>query len=193
MKDMVAKDVEYLVRRHELLATRHYMPALGHALVATSEAGLGNSIQALIRVIFGYQPDIRIVRTAGGVLDGFTENASDMTIVDEQLFLGSGIDFVSFLEQCRNSSRFIVISRALRPRDILALRKTGVADVIHPTELDSARLAEAYIRVCVLSVLAEQDKSGSEGVAAEVIALEPRSTQPVSGIDRAVEKSRLQV
>ena len=150
------------------------MPVLGRGLIASSEAGLSRSVQALLRVVFGYKPEIKTVNTAGGVLDGFTEKAFDLVLIDDGLFAGAGIDFLSFLAQVKAPARIIVLSRVSRPSDILAMKNTGIAAVINPAELDSARLAEAYIRSCVLTVLEDRQIASSETRKAEVVSLEPR-------------------
>jgi len=182
---MTDKDAEYLVRRHELHVARQFMPELCCALIASSDTGLVRSIQALLRVVFGYKPEIKTACTAGGVLDGLNEAAPDMILIDDGLFSRNGIDVVQFLKQSRNPAKIVVITRIRRPAHILAIRSAGVADVIHPTHIDSARLTESYIRVCVLSVLEDRKQEKMGRGPAEVIALEPRSTPPRSGLSKA--------
>jgi len=182
MEDMTDKDAEYLVRRHELHVARQFMPELCCALVASSDTGLVRSIQALLRVVFGYKPEIKTACTAGGVLDGLNETGPDMILIDDGLFSENGIDVVSFLKQSRNPEKIVVFSRIRRPTEILAIRNAGVADVIHPAQIDSARLTESYIRVCLLSQLEDRKPVKSARGPAEVIALEPRSTPPRSGL-----------
>ena len=79
---------EYLVRRHELAVARYFLSDLGLALIASEDAGLSGSIQALLRVIFGYQPDIKTVCTIGQLLDGLAEASPGLVIINDGIVSG---------------------------------------------------------------------------------------------------------
>ena len=181
MKESIKADAEYLVRRHELDVARQHMPDLHRALIASDNAGLNGAIQALLRVIFGYTPEIKTVCTIGAVLDGFTEYSPGLVIFDDNINISPGIDLVSLIGENVCSSEIIVISRKRHPSDVLAMKQAGVADIIHPDRLDSARLMEAYIRACVFSELKDSATANPAHINADVIHLEPRSALPKMG------------
>ena len=181
MEESIKADAEYLVRRHELDVVRQLMPELRRALIASDNAGLNGAIQALLRVIFGYRPEIKPVCTIGAVLDGFAEYSPDLVIFDDGLYNNQGIDLFSLIGKNSGSSEIIVISRKRLPSDLLEMKQAGVADIIHPDQLDSARLTKAYIRACVFSALKQNAAVIPTQIDADVIPLVPRSkARPLS-------------
>ncbi len=163
---------EYLVRRHVMTVARYFMPDSSRALIATHDAGLGGSIQALLRVVFGYRPDVRVVSTMGQLLDGLADRSFDLAIMDDHIFTGRGIgnpplDWTVGLE-----SRAIIISRSHRSAAFSGYKGLSVVDVIHPDRLDSVRLSEAYIRACTFAALdargGEVERKGAEGNASRL-------------------------
>lgn len=180
---------DYLVRRYNLHVARQFMPDLGHALVATGDAGLNKSIQALLRVIFGYEPEIRTVHTLGSVLDGLVENSPELLIIDSLLADKSGIELPSLLGKNSLPEKTVVISRSRLPSDILSLKRCGVADVIHPSQIDSARLCEAYIRVKTFTALSGILTEERAVTRAEVVPLSSRSGQDITPESRLLERA----
>ncbi|MDX2307078.1 MAG: response regulator [Hyphomicrobium sp.] len=139
---------DFLAKKSDVVRMRKSLPALTNVLVVDDEAGDADRLRATLRVMFGYEIDVRRAATLGLAVDAVLAQRPEIVFLDDILKPSdSATDTIPFLKRAGYDGPIIVISGAVTKKRRLALMDCGASDVIHKDDLDSVRLAEALIAI----------------------------------------------
>ena len=139
---------DHLAKKSDLLKKRHHLPDLKDIAIVEDEAMDADRLNATLRVMFGYDFEVRRAATLGSAIDLVMTRAPELLFLDDVLKPADDASHsIPFLRRAGYQGPIIVISgRATRKRrsELLA---TGADEVIHKDDVDSVRLSEALERV----------------------------------------------
>ena len=139
---------DFLARKSDVTKLRKALPALSDVLVIDDERADADRIKATLRVMFGYEIEVRHAATLGSAVDCVLARTPQIVFLDDILKPSDrATDTIPFLRRAGYSGPIIVISGLVTKKRHVELSVAGAADVIHKDELDSVRLGEALLRV----------------------------------------------
>lgn len=138
----------FLARKSELLRARQGLPDLKDVLVVDDESFDAERLTATLRVMFGYEIEVRKAATLASALDRVIETLPEVIFLDDILKpADDAAQSIPYLRRAGYTGPIIVISgQATRARRSLLLA-AGAGEVIHKDDVDSVRLAEALVSV----------------------------------------------
>lgn len=139
---------DFLAKKSEVIKLRQRLPPLKKVLIIEDEAGDANRLIATLRVIFGYEIDVRHRNTLTKGVDGVMESTPEIVFLDD--FLKPSDDAaqsIPILRRAGYEGPIIVVSGMVTSKRAFQLKDAGATDVIHKDDVDSVRLGEALIRV----------------------------------------------
>jgi CheY-like chemotaxis protein len=139
---------DFLAKKSDITKLRKAIPALKDVLVVDDEAPDADRLRATLRVMFGYDVDVRHAATLGSAVDCVLKSKPQLIFLDDILKPADlATDTIPFLRRAGYESPIIVISGQVTKKRRLELMAAGASDVIHKDDLDSVRLGEALLRV----------------------------------------------
>lgn len=139
---------DFLARKSDVTKLRKAIPALHDVLVVDDEAPDADRIKATLRIMFGYDIDVRHAATLGSAVDAVLTKRPELIFLDDILKPSDrATDTIPFLRRAGYDAPIIVISGQVTKKRRLELIDAGATDVIHKDDLDSVRLGEALLRV----------------------------------------------
>ncbi len=139
---------DFLARKSDVTKLRKAMPALQDVLVIDDEAPDADRIKATLRVMFGYDVEVRHAATLGSAVDAVLLRRPQLIFLDDILKpTDRATDTMPFLRRAGYDAPIVVISGQVTKKRRLELIAAGATDVIHKDDLDSVRLGEALLRV----------------------------------------------
>ena len=138
----------FLARKSDVTKSLKSEPTVRHVLVIEDEATDADRLKATLHLMFGYEIEVRHVKTLGAGLDAVIERRPELVLLDDYLRPSdTAAQTIPFLRRCGYDGPIVVISGAVDRQRRSTLMKAGAADVIHKDDLDSARLGEALAHV----------------------------------------------
>jgi len=117
-------------------------------LVVDDEAPDADRLRATLRVMFGYDVEVRHAATLGTAVDCVLKSQPQLIFLDDILKPSDrATDTIPFLRRAGYEGPIIVISGQVTKKRHVELLAAGATDVIHKDDLDSVRLGEALLRV----------------------------------------------
>jgi CheY-like chemotaxis protein len=139
---------DFLARKSDITKLRKAMPAFRDVLVVDDEAPDADRIKATLRVMFGYDVEVRRASTLGSAVDCVLAKRPQLIFLDDILKPSDrATDTIPFLRRAGYDGPIVVISGQVTKKRRSELTSAGATDVIHKDELDSVRLAESLLRV----------------------------------------------
>jgi len=139
---------DFLARKSDVTKLRKALPALSDVLVVDDEPADAERIKATLRVMFGYDIDVRRAPTLGTAVDSVLAKRPEIIFLDDVLKPSDrATDTIPFLRRAEYSGPIVVVSGQVTKKRRLELMAAGASDVIHKDDLDSVRLGEALLRV----------------------------------------------
>jgi DNA-binding NarL/FixJ family response regulator len=139
---------DFLAKKSDVNRLRKQLPPLKDVLVVEDEALDAERMKATLRVMFGYDLDVRRAATAASAVDCVLERRPELVFLDDILKPSdTATHTIPFLRRADYGGPIIVISGQVTRNRRTALMAAGADEVIHKDDLDSVRLAEALIRV----------------------------------------------
>ena len=139
---------EFLAKKSDVTRLRKELPKLKDALVIEDEAMDSDRLKATLRVMFGYELDIRVASTLARALDSIIERKPEIVFLDDILKPSdSAHQTIPYLRRAGYEGHIVVVSGQVTRARRNELLAAGATDVIHKDDVDSVRLGEALIRV----------------------------------------------
>lgn len=139
---------DFLTKKSEVIKLRQQLPELTHVLIIEDEAFDADRMVATLRVIFGYEIDVRHADTLNKALDCVLQRTPDVIFLDDVLKPSdTAAHSIPFLRRANYEGPIVVVSGQVTTKRSHVLKDAGATDVIHKDHVDSVRLGEALIRV----------------------------------------------
>lgn len=139
---------DFLTKKSEVVKLRKQLPELHDVLLIEDEAFDADRLAATLRVIFGYDIDVRHASTLTRGIDCVLERLPQIVFLDDVLKPSdTAIQSIPFLRRAGYDGPIVVVSGQVTSKHAFDLKDVGATDVIHKDDVDSVRLGEAL--VCV--------------------------------------------
>lgn len=139
---------DFLERKSSATKQRMSLPSLRDVLVVDDSDVDANRLIATLRVIFGYDLQVRRAATLATTLDCVIERQPELIFLDDVLKPSdSATETIPFLRHAKYEGPIIVISGEVTRSRRVVLRASGATEVIHKDDVDSVRLTEAMINI----------------------------------------------
>lgn len=105
-------------------------------------------LKATLRVMFGYDLEVRVASTLARALDSIIERKPEIVFLDDVLKPSDNASqTIPYLRRADYTGPIVVVSGQVTRARRNELIGAGATDVIHKDDVDSVRLAEALVRV----------------------------------------------
>lgn len=139
---------DFLAKKSDLTRLRQGMPKLHDVLIVEDENPDADRLKATLRVMFGYDLELRRAATLGTAVDNVIQRKPQLIFLDDVLKPSDEAhQTIPFLRRAGYEGPIVVISSRVTRQRRTALVAAGATDVIHKDDVDSVRLAEALARV----------------------------------------------
>ncbi len=139
---------DHLAKKSELVAARARLGVLKEILVIEDESLDAERLTATLRVLFGYESQIRCASTLGDAVDSIIEQQPCLVFLDDILKpSATASQAIPLLRKAGYAGPIIVVSGQVTHSRRSSLLADGASDVIHKDDVDSVRVAEAIARV----------------------------------------------
>lgn len=139
---------DYLAKRSGITKSRSDLPNLKDILIVDDETFDADRLKATLRLMFGYEIEIRRAATLGRALDEVIARMPEVIFLDDVLKPNDNASqTLPFLRRTGYTGPVIVVSGQVTRQRRTLLMDAGAADVIHKDDVDSVRVAEALHRV----------------------------------------------
>ncbi len=139
---------DFLAKKSDVNKLRADLPALSYVLVVEDETLDAERLKATLRVMFGYELEVRRASTAASAVDCVMDRQPDLVFLDDILKPSDNATHtIPFLRRASYNGPIIVISSQVTRNRRKELLDAGASDVIHKDDVDSVELAESMIRV----------------------------------------------
>lgn len=151
---------DHLAKKSELVRARARLGLFKDILIVEDENLDADRLSATLRVLFGYDTQIRCASTLGDAVDRVIEQKPCVLFLDDILKpSATASQAIPLLRDAGYVGPIVVVSGQVTHARRSRLLADGASDVIHKDDVDSVRVAEA------LSALrAPQDHRQSSGV-----------------------------
>jgi CheY-like chemotaxis protein len=124
------------------------LPELRDVLIVDDDPSDANRLKATLRVLFGYELEVRFAATLASAVDSVLQKQPDLVFLDDILKPSDNAsDTIPFLRHAQYAGPIVVVSGQVTRARQSSLVASGATDVIHKDDVDSVRLAEAMVRV----------------------------------------------
>ena len=139
---------DFLAKKSDMTRARKNMPVLKSILIVEDEDPDAERLQATLRVMFGYDLELRRAATLGSAIDAILKKVPELVFLDDVLKPSDEAhQTIPFLRRAGYEGPIVVVSGRVNRQRRTALTSAGATDVIHKDDVDSVRLAEALTRV----------------------------------------------
>jgi DNA-binding NarL/FixJ family response regulator len=139
---------DFLAKKSDITKLRKALPPLSDVLVVDDEKFDVDRIMATLRVMLGYELEIRHATTLASALDQVIAKKPEIIFLDDVLKPSdTALNSIPFLRHAKYEGPIVVISGQVTRARRNELIAGGATDVIHKDDVDSVRLAEALLRV----------------------------------------------
>nr|MCH9765908.1 response regulator [Alphaproteobacteria bacterium] len=139
---------DFLAKKSMITNLRQQLPALEDVLVVEDESFDADRLTATLRVIFGYDINVRHADTLTKAIDSVIEKTPELIFLDDVLKPSdNAADSIPFLRRADYDGPIVVVSGRVTTKRAFDLKHVGATDVIHKDDVDSVRLGEALLRV----------------------------------------------
>jgi DNA-binding NarL/FixJ family response regulator len=143
---------DFLAKKSDVTRLRQEIPTLKDVLIVEDETFDADRLTATLRVMFGYELEVRRAATLGTAVDSILKKVPDLVFLDDILKPSDNASHtIPFLRRAEFSGPIVVISGQVTRNRRVELLAAGATDVIHKDDVDSVRLAEALLRVFAIS------------------------------------------
>ena len=139
---------EFLAKKSDITKLRKELPALTDVLIVEDETIDAERLKATLRVMFGYDLEVRRAATLASALDCVLAKKPDLIFLDDVLKPSDNASqTIPYLRRAEYAGPIVVVSGQVTRNRRAVLLDSGATDVIHKDDVDSVRLAEALLRV----------------------------------------------
>lgn len=139
---------DFLAKKSDITKLRQELPSLRDVLVVDDETFDADRLQATLRVMLGYDIDVRRAATVTTAVDAVMSRMPELIFLDDCLKPSdTATDSIPFLRRAGFEGPIVVISGQVTRARRQVLIGIGATEVIHKDDVDSVRLAEAMLRI----------------------------------------------
>lgn len=139
---------DFLSKKSNAVHQSKQLPKLTNILIIEDETFDADRLRATLRVILGYEINVRRASTLGSALDCVIANQPEIIFLDDLLKpTDTASHTIPFLRRAKYEGPIVVVSGQVTRSRRAELMGLGATDVIHKDDVDSVRLAEALARV----------------------------------------------
>jgi DNA-binding NarL/FixJ family response regulator len=139
---------DFLAKKSGLMRVREGLPHLKDVLVVEDENLDADRMFATLRVMFGYDLEMRRASTLASTVDAVLARKPEIIFLDDILKPSDDASqTIPFLRRAGYEGPIVVVSGQVTRVRRTQLITAGATDVIHKDDVDSARLTEALERV----------------------------------------------
>lgn len=140
----------FLAKKSDVNKLKKDLPHIKDVLVVEDETLDADRMKATLRVMFGYELDVRRAATLAAAVDCVMEKKPEVVFLDDRLKPSdTALQSIPFLRRAGYEGPIVVVSGEVTRSRKQILQEAGANEVIHKDDVDSVRLAEALIRVLV--------------------------------------------
>lgn len=139
---------DFLERKSSVNKQLTALPKLEDVLVIDDSDLDAKRLTATLRVILGYDIQVRRAATIATALDCVIARNPDLIFLDDVLKPSdSATETIPFLRHASYTGPIIVVSGEVTRARKVELRANGATEIIHKDDVDSVRLTEAMVKV----------------------------------------------
>ena len=139
---------DFLTKKSDVTKLRQELPALTDVLIVEDETIDADRLKATLRVMFGYDLEVRRAATLGNAVDSVVARKPDLVFLDDVLKPSDNASStIPYLRGAKYEGPIVVVSGQVTRKRREYLLAAGATDVIHKDDVDSVRLGEAILRV----------------------------------------------
>jgi len=135
---------DHLAKKSELVRARAKLGIFNDILIVEDETHDAERLSATLRVLFGYETQIRCASTLGDAVDRVIEQKPCVLFLDDILKPSTtASQAIPLLRDAGYAGPIVVVSGQVTHPRRSSLLAAGASDVIHKDDVDSVRVAEA--------------------------------------------------
>ncbi len=135
---------DHLTKKSELVRARAQLGVFHDILIVEDETLDAERLSATLRVLFGYETQIRLASSPGDAVDRVIEQKPCALFLDDILKpSATASQAIPLLRDAGYTGPIIVVSGQVTHARRSSLILAGASDVIHKDDVDSVRVAEA--------------------------------------------------
>ena len=139
---------DFLAKKSELMRAREGIPDLKDVLVVEDESMDADRMFATLRVMFGYDLEIRRANTLASAVDMVMARKPEIVFLDDILKPSDDASqTIPFLRRAGFEGPIVVVSGQVTRTRRTTLIAAGATEVIHKDDVDSVRLTETLQRI----------------------------------------------
>lgn len=139
---------DFLAKKSGLMRARAGIPDLKDVLVVEDESMDADRMFATLRVMFGYELEIRRANTLASAVDFVMSRKPEIVFLDDILKPSDdATQTIPFLRRAGFDGPIVVVSGQVTRTRRTTLIAAGATEVIHKDDVDSVRLTEALQRI----------------------------------------------
>ncbi len=135
---------DHLAKKSELVRARVRLGVFKSILIVEDETLDAERLTATLRVLFGYDTQIRCASSLGDAVDRVMEQTPCVLFLDDILKPSTtALQAIPLLREAGYTGPIVVVSGEVTHARRSSLLAAGAGDVIHKDDVDSVRVAEA--------------------------------------------------
>jgi len=135
---------DHLAKKSELVRARVRLGVFKSILIVEDETLDAERLTATLRVLFGYDTQIRCASSLGDAVDRVLEQTPCVLFLDDILKPSTtALQAIPLLREAGYAGPIVVVSGEVTHARRSSLLAAGAGDVIHKDDVDSVRVAEA--------------------------------------------------
>lgn len=139
---------DFLAKKSELMRAREGIPDLKDVLVVEDESMDADRMFGTLRVMFGYDLNIRRASTLAAAVDMVMARTPEIVFLDDILKPSDdATQTIPFLRRAGFEGPIVVVSGQVTRTRRTTLIAAGATEVIHKDDVDSVRLTETLQRI----------------------------------------------
>ncbi|MEQ1652307.1 MAG: response regulator [Hyphomicrobium sp.] len=139
---------DFLAKKSGMMRARAALPNLKDVVVVDDESLDTDRMFGTLRVMFGYDINVRRAATVGAAIDQVIAKSPDILFLDDILKPSDdAAQTIPFLRRAGYQGPIVVVSGQVTRTRRTVLLAAGATDVIHKDDVDSVRLTEALQRI----------------------------------------------
>jgi CheY-like chemotaxis protein len=148
MASFISCGGDHLAKRSELVRVRSRLGAFRDILIVEDETLDADRLSATLRVLFGYETQIRCASNLGDAVNRVIEQKPCVVFLDDILKpSATALQAIPLLRDAGYDGPIVVVSGQVTHPRRSSLIAAGASDVIHKDDVDSVRVAEALARL----------------------------------------------
>jgi DNA-binding NarL/FixJ family response regulator len=146
---------DFLARKSDLNRLKPELPQLKDILVVDDETFDAERLKATLRLMFGYDLELRRAATVASAVDQVIKKQPELIFLDDCLKPSDTANTtIPYLRRAEYTGPIVVISGQVTRSRRKELIEIGATEVIHKDDVDSSRLQEALLSVYAPAALA---------------------------------------